>query len=203
MHDYQQISMVCMGNDMKKKDRRSIYTENVIKDVVIQLLNEKPINKITVTEVCKIADINRGTFYLHYKDCLDVLEKLQDEYSDSVLELLEKNKHLSHLESIFTLHEHNRQNKRNYLILLRTDLPLKAFKKITKYGEDRIINYLCSSSSLSKQEAKWIAEYMVSASIGIIKDFDLEDANMVHREEILQQFIGGGLQSIINKNQKR
>ena len=54
---------------MKKKiDRRTKYTLDVIKDTVLKLSEKKEINKITVTEICKIADINRATFYKYYRD---------------------------------------------------------------------------------------------------------------------------------------
>ena len=61
-----------MSNDI-----RSRYTKETIERVVVDLLQEKPVEKITVTEVCKIAQINRSTFYKYYLDCYDVVEKLQ------------------------------------------------------------------------------------------------------------------------------
>ena len=55
-------------------DRRVKYTKKVIKDTFIDLLSEKDINKVTVSEICKIADINRATFYRYYLDVFDLLE---------------------------------------------------------------------------------------------------------------------------------
>ena len=52
----------------KKDDRRVKYSKMVIKDSFIQLLKEKPITKITIKEICALADINRATFYAHYTD---------------------------------------------------------------------------------------------------------------------------------------
>lgn len=43
------------------------------------LLQEKPVSKITVKEVCGWAEINRGTFYKHYRDCFDLLEQIEEE----------------------------------------------------------------------------------------------------------------------------
>ena len=47
-------------------DRRTKYTMKVIKDTFLNLLESKDISNITVTEICDIADINRGTFYRYY-----------------------------------------------------------------------------------------------------------------------------------------
>ena len=54
-----------MSEKAKKQDRRTRYTRQTIKDTFLELLKQKSFTKITVTEVCKNAEINRGTFYLH------------------------------------------------------------------------------------------------------------------------------------------
>lgn len=45
---------------------------------MLELLEEKPLEKITVTDITKRADVNRGTFYLHYNSVLDVIDELQE-----------------------------------------------------------------------------------------------------------------------------
>ena len=47
-------------------DRRVKYTKKIIKDTFLNLLKEKEISKITVSEICKLSDINRATFYRYY-----------------------------------------------------------------------------------------------------------------------------------------
>lgn len=63
----------------KKLDRRKKYTRMVLKDSLIALLKKKPISSITVKEICEQADINRSTFYSHYNDQFDLLEKIEEE----------------------------------------------------------------------------------------------------------------------------
>jgi len=45
---------------------------------LLELLKTRPIGKVTVTEICTAADVSRGTFYLHYQDPRDLLEKTED-----------------------------------------------------------------------------------------------------------------------------
>ena len=59
-------------------DRRTKYTKNIIKETFINLLEKKELNKITVSEICKIADINRSTFYRYYLDVYDLLSYTPD-----------------------------------------------------------------------------------------------------------------------------
>lgn len=62
------------NNDQPKKlDRRTRYTTRAIKDAYIELLQKKGRSRIHITDVCKLAEINRCTFYLHY-DSLEAVE---------------------------------------------------------------------------------------------------------------------------------
>lgn len=63
----------------KKQDARVRYTKMVIRNSLLELLRIKPIAKITVTEICERADINRATFYAHYSDPSDLLHSLEAE----------------------------------------------------------------------------------------------------------------------------
>jgi AcrR family transcriptional regulator len=62
-----------------KIDGRVRYTRMVIKESLLHLLAERPIQKITVTDICKLAQINRATFYTHYRDAFDLLEQIENE----------------------------------------------------------------------------------------------------------------------------
>lgn len=62
-----------------KTDARVRYTHKVIQNAFLGILKEKPISRITVKEVCDKAEINRGTFYKHYQDCYDLLDKIEEE----------------------------------------------------------------------------------------------------------------------------
>ncbi len=60
--------------------KNSARSESLIKKATIELLSEKKdISKITVSEIVERAEINRGTFYNHYKDIEDVLNQIEDE----------------------------------------------------------------------------------------------------------------------------
>ena len=62
-----------------KIDRRRRYTLSVIREAFFSLLAEVGFAKMTVADICRRADINRGTFYLHYEDKFALLDALIDE----------------------------------------------------------------------------------------------------------------------------
>lgn len=73
---------------MEKENRRVKYTKNTISKVFYQLLSDKPIEKITVKEICELADINRGTFYRYYQDVFDLYEKSTNETINGIAEMV-------------------------------------------------------------------------------------------------------------------
>lgn len=61
-------------------DRRVKYTKKIIKNTFIELVSQKDIKKITVSEICTKADINRATFYRYYLDVFDLLDTIKKEF---------------------------------------------------------------------------------------------------------------------------
>ena len=64
---------------MNKHDLRVVKTKNGIHQALLQLLQTKPLTHIKVVELCKTANINRGTFYFHYEEVGDVFKELFEE----------------------------------------------------------------------------------------------------------------------------
>ena len=60
----------------KAEYRSAIRSRKLIIDALADLLQEKSLDKITVTDVVSRADINRGTFYAHFHDIPDVVDHL-------------------------------------------------------------------------------------------------------------------------------
>lgn len=65
-------------------DARVRYTKKVIRDAFLSLLREKAAKQITVTELCQQAEINRATFYKHYRDIFDLLERIEAEVLEHI-----------------------------------------------------------------------------------------------------------------------
>jgi AcrR family transcriptional regulator len=63
-----------MATPLPKNDRRSLRTRKLLWQALMALLQEKPYAEITVQEIADRANINRVTFYFHYRDKQDLLE---------------------------------------------------------------------------------------------------------------------------------
>lgn len=65
-------------------DGRVRYTKMVIRQSFLFLLKEQAIEKITVADVCRLAEINRATFYRHYENQYSILYELESDLLDQI-----------------------------------------------------------------------------------------------------------------------
>ena len=61
-------------------DFRVRLTKKMLIKVFLELRRQKPLRKITVSELCSAAGVGRGTFYAHFTDIYDLNEKLEDKF---------------------------------------------------------------------------------------------------------------------------
>lgn len=77
-------------NSTRKTDRRTLYTQNVIKDAMLELLGEMSFDKISVSALCRQAEITRPTFYLHYDNLMQVLDSMIEDALGNISGNLER-----------------------------------------------------------------------------------------------------------------
>ena len=66
-------------------DIRITKTRKSIADAFLELRARKPIEKITVKELCEKAQINKSTFYTHYRDIYDLSETLEEQFAQQIV----------------------------------------------------------------------------------------------------------------------
>ena len=72
-------------NNTPREDHRTRLTKIIIRQALIELMEEKPVSAITVSELCRVAGIGRTTFYAHYNVPEDVATEIQDEVIAKIL----------------------------------------------------------------------------------------------------------------------
>lgn len=73
---------------MNNTDRRVKKTKKLLADALAALMKQKPLKNITVRELTELADLNRGTFYLHFKDVYDLAEQIENGIFDRLNEII-------------------------------------------------------------------------------------------------------------------
>lgn len=155
-----------------KLDRRVRRTRTLLTQGLIQLMEEKDIRDISVRELSDLVDINRGTFYLHYKDIYDLLNQLEDEMFLEFNEIMSKNMPndfqvsalQSILEDIFLFLEKHREMAR-VMIGPHGDLAfVNRLKNLVKEHMDIIAKLQHSTREYAYTEA-----FIISGCIGVIE----------------------------------
>ena len=139
---------------VKNLNRSSEKTKKVIKNTFAELIKEnKELNKITVTELVKRADINRGTFYNHYDSIYDVAEELEAEI---IKVLFENTKKLDNLNDIMEyldeIISYLKENQDMYKLLLSSNEPQIFLKKLNHLISEELYNSLNNNSNFKKSD---------------------------------------------------
>ncbi|OIK15835.1 TetR family transcriptional regulator [Bacillus sp. MUM 116] len=75
-----------MSKKIQKMDPRVVRTRQMLRDALVELIHERGYEKITVQDITNRATLNRATFYLHYRDKLDLLCQSSDEILNDLTE---------------------------------------------------------------------------------------------------------------------
>ena len=67
-------------NKAGEENRSVRNTKRRLREGLLELLDRKPINEISVKELTDLVDVNRGTFYFHYQDIFDLLHNIETEF---------------------------------------------------------------------------------------------------------------------------
>ena len=97
-----------------KGNKRYTSTHDDIVDSVIRLLDTKTLRQITVAEVCRINNINRSTFYEHFLDIPDVMEKTEREYAAALAESMAALISKSRREAFVAMFEYIKEHRAFY-----------------------------------------------------------------------------------------
>ena len=70
------------------EDRRITTTKKFLKSALIDCLKERSLSKINVKYLCEVAEINRATFYSHYKDVNELFNEIISEFMSKITEFI-------------------------------------------------------------------------------------------------------------------
>lgn len=129
-------------------DARTRYTKMVIRNSFLQLLREMSIEKITVAEICRLAQINRATFYRYYENQYDLLSALENEMLDGIKESAYKcNGNIDKLTE--TILNKLSEQQEMWTLLLSDHADLGFLSKIYSFFEGHLTrNYSTKESEL-------------------------------------------------------
>lgn len=151
------------------QDARVRYTKMMIQVNFVSLLKQKPLNKITVKEICEAAEINRATFYRYYLDVFDLMEQLEGEILEELQQTLQIATQQDVHKTLVVILEKMKQNGALYSALFSSNgdpgFPLKIFQ--TCYAETA--SYIKAQyPNLDEVRQAWVYVFAAQGSSGIL-----------------------------------
>lgn len=154
-------------------DRRIQKSRKIIQDSFLEILKEKSLNKITVTEICRKANVCRGTFYLHYQDVYDLYEKGENELYAGLYQIFENAFPSTDRENSRQLSQdlisYIEKHRDLFQILIRADNTYSLQKLKSAFNK----KVLLESSQLNPKENKEFdqveAIFVVSGIVGVLE----------------------------------
>ena len=151
----------------RKMDRRTRYTRQTIRDTLLELMEEKGFQHVTVTEVCKRAEINRGTFYLHYLDLNDVLDDILTELMGETTCALDHVLCPDRKCTTYPFCDKIRSSGRYQVLFLDDSVTENLLRKLSDSCKEDYVTYLMSHSLLTFQEAEAIFTFQMNGCLAI------------------------------------
>ncbi|QYR19336.1 TetR/AcrR family transcriptional regulator [Paenibacillus sp. sptzw28] len=162
-----------------RMDPRILRTRQLIRDAFVELLQEMDLEKISVNRIAERATINRVTFYLHYRDIPDMLEKMADDMALDIKRISENTRVNLNTEEdadwpvLVNVLEHIAEHAKFYKVILGsrrtpifTERLLKLLTESITARWERMENDSClTTEGIQKDIAIW---YASSALIGTI-----------------------------------
>lgn len=189
-----------MSGNVKKEDRRVRRTKKLLLDALTELLMHKQINEISVKELTELADINRGTFYVYYRDIFDMLEKIEDEMFQSlenIMALHDYDDVKHHMKPILlSLFNFIEENQAMCRVLLSPNGDMNFLHRLFDVIMSKCRNILSGKGSpVSEEEFEYRYNFVVFGCAGLIRCWVNHHCNesSTYMAELADSMIRGGI----------
>jgi AcrR family transcriptional regulator len=157
---------------MVKVDRRILKSQEAIKNAFVELMAEKGFDKITVKDICNAANVGNRTFYLHYLDKYDLMDKLIEEHMQKLRMLCDPLSDISFKEAHIIWFEYLEEH---YLFFSTMLLGQGAFS-FRKHFLELVMEEIKSDESFSKGKNEGFSEAIIlpflgSAIVGVVESY--------------------------------
>ena len=166
----------------KSENRRVRMTRRLMKDAMLELLEQEELSNISVTALCERADVHRSTFYKYYTDPADLFREIEQDFVDQIPlppHVLDQKSEKQLLASTTGFFDYVKENKRTFRVL---------FSEAVESGfSTRLVARLCSRyitfiENDDEKTADYIRLYIASGTVGMLREWVLSDFNLSSRQ---------------------
>ncbi|MCD8006985.1 MAG: TetR/AcrR family transcriptional regulator [Oscillospiraceae bacterium] len=173
---------------MNKSESKYFNTALLMDEALLQLLEKKDLEFITVKEICERAGVNRSTFYLHYETISDLLDETAEMIDRRFSQYLGEDSHFSEkipgkeLSELVLINEEQllpylrfiKDNKAVYRATFRNPNAVRADEKY-EYLKNRVIEPILMRFDIPKERHRYYINYYIEGIMAIVKRWLMND----------------------------
>ena len=152
-----------------KGNQRYQDTRKRIEAVVQDLLQTKKLQEITVSEVCRLAGIHRTTFYGHFLDIYDCMEKLIREMYTEMMEHFVAEENVTLSEGFLWLFEFVKEHRGLFLRFIEIRQESPTFQGLPTFLERHMEKLVLQFCYISKEELLYHQEFFSAGLLAMIR----------------------------------
>ncbi len=203
-----------MTNNTQKKDkciensedRRVRRTEYAIKMAFLNLIQQKKLDKISVSELAAAADVNRKTFYNHYQDIYQVLGEIEDDFATMVISFLDQS-HTYHdiadpYPFFYQLTQEIQNNADLYQLFIETGEHVRLSKKIKAKLKIHLNQENQHLIHLDQETFDFLIDFLLAGVMSAYEQWFLNQQTMTAQQlaQQIAQITIGAAQALAKKN---
>lgn len=184
-------------------DKRCRKTRKAIKNSLIKLMSEKDASDITITEIAEEADINRKTFYSHYRDLYDVLDEIENDLIEKLLHILDNADILKSMYNpyplLIELTSEINKDFEFYKLLVQSKNYNSLSNKIQEIFKARFLELLKETIKMDRDILSFIIDFITSGITSVYKEW-FSSERSISLEQLsksLSLLIGNALHSVL------
>ena len=165
-------------NAQKQENQRTRLTKRLLRESLLELLKEKPVEYITVKELCEYAELNRSTFYAYYTDVAALYQETGGELAQALLEQIRAINRGSGIDTEPML-SYIRDNRELFHLLVYRDKYLNANQPVQRqiiqgyFGLAPELDLPCTV-----EEREYFLEYLYMGGTGVIHHWVQNGCNL-------------------------
>lgn len=169
-----------------REDIRPVKTKKSIKQALLELISEKDVSDITISELVEKANVSRKTFYLHYKSITEILEEVEQDLIDLLAESVMKDKTvgfrvrlINFIKKITNLIQ---EDVYYYSLIARSSYSKNLFKNIDRIINNELLDALDNEAQLDPIKKQCLISFIIGGItntiiswVNIDEDLKIED----------------------------
>ncbi len=194
----------------RKTDRRTLYTQTAVKEAFLELIAEMSYDRINVTAICRRAEISRATFYLHFDNVDDVLDRVIDdallfseEAAGSMVDMLDAfsgtcgAQEMKEHETLLPACQRIADSDRYHSLFMDSQVSDHIIRRIAQHERETVVPVLMKRGGISEDEAELIFRFILYGSFAVNRSLGWQKDDRWYRcQSLLGRFVSGGMQKV-------